>query len=77
MIKKQYLKRDGSVGVTIYKGENKEEWDYMSKNPLSDGTAFGYVPKELSAKRIKEYEKRFPIKIVNLPNSCDMDEDVE
>ncbi|MBQ0106184.1 MAG: hypothetical protein KBT47_09175 [Armatimonadetes bacterium] len=71
MIKNQYLKKDGTVGVTIYEGENREEWDFMTENPIGDGTYFTDIPKELIAQRIKEYEKRFPIKVIQLPNSCE------
>lgn len=69
MKKIQLIRKDGSVAAISYMGENREEWALLSEIPLEDGSERYIISPEESARRIAEYEKRFPIRIENWPDT--------
>lgn len=66
MIKTIYLNDDDTIACSGYAGENREEWEFMSKHSLGDGSleAALSINKEKQKEIIKMYEERFPIKTI-------------
>ena len=65
MRKIQLIRKDGSLAAISYLGENREEWALLNDIPLEDGSGRYIISPEEKARRIAEYERRFPVRIEN------------